>query len=60
MRTPRERALEDALRELEKANEAVCAGRTQRTYHQMLEDGQGDDLLRLDEARSKARSLLSK
>lgn len=60
MRTPREKALEDALRELEEANDAICSGRTQRTYHQMLEDGQEDDLLRLDKARSKARSLLPK
>ena len=52
--------LRQALRELEDANEAVCAGRSKAAYDAMLAAGQGDDLLRLDRARAAARALLSR
>lgn len=45
-----------ALRRLEQACDQVAASRTQTTYLAMIDSGQGDDLLALDEARAHARS----
>ena len=51
--------LRAALRELEQANEALAASRPQAAYSAMIAAGQGDALLRLDRARSRARALLA-
>lgn len=50
--------LADALTALESANEALAAGRTQAVYLAMLDAGQQDALLALDQARTKARTVL--
>lgn len=51
--------LREALAELEAANDALCAVRSQATYDQMIADGNEDALARLDEARSKARAAIN-
>lgn len=51
--------LRAALRELEDANEELCAGRSQAAYDAMVTSGQSDSLLRLDRARRAATELLS-
>ncbi len=53
------RTLVEVIRNLEQAYEAVCAGRTQAVYDQMIADGQANDLLHLDNARRKAREAIS-
>lgn len=50
--------LRAALKELEGANGALCTARTNEQYLRMLDLGQQDALLRLDEARQAARELL--
>lgn len=50
----------DALRNLERANEEVCAARTVRTYHSYVSDGAEPLLLGLDNARERARAFLSR
>lgn len=58
--TARERALANALLELEDANSTVCALRTDELYDAMIRvPGMSDALIRLDDARRLARSLLS-
>lgn len=47
-----------ALQDLEAANDALCAARTQDQYDAMLALGQQDLLLQLDTARRRARSAL--
>lgn len=50
--------LREALARLEGANEALCAGRSLRTYNALLADGRADQLLFLDDARKAARAAL--
>lgn len=63
-RTPdmatRIRELEEALRWLERANDALCANRSRETYTRMLDvDKATPFLVDLDEARHNARALLT-
>jgi hypothetical protein len=52
--------LVSALDELEEANDALCAKRSNATYDSIiLGDGCRDELERLDEARRAARTTLS-
>jgi hypothetical protein len=54
----RDKVLE-ALKELEDANEALCATHSTSTYHRMIDaDHAGDALEELDAARRRARSVL--
>lgn len=56
--TVRERALMDALSELEATNETVSALRTNDLYDAMVRvPGMADALARLDDARRRARSF---
>ena len=52
-------SLRAALDRLEKANEALCALRTQKQYLSMIDSGQQDALIELDAARGAAREALS-
>lgn len=55
----RVKELEGALMRLETANDALCAKRSRATYLAMIDnDGCGDELLALDNARDLARSAL--
>lgn len=57
--TDRIKALEDALRKLELANDRVCGARSQRVYNLMIASGMSDALLELDCARAEARAALA-
>jgi hypothetical protein len=48
--------MKEALRELEAANDTLCAIRSQAAYDQMIADGNGDALARLDRGRLNARA----
>jgi hypothetical protein len=53
-------ALVEALQELEDANDALCAKRSEETYLRMIDaDRCGDELEALDDARDKARAALA-
>lgn len=56
--SPIELELRQALHDLEAANEALAATRSQEVYDQMIADGQSDLLVNLDNARRRARTLL--
>lgn len=47
-----------ALAELEEANDALAARRTSAQYADMIDMGQADYLIRLDNARRNARRIL--
>ena len=57
--TDRIKALEDALRKLELANDRVCGARPQRVYNLMIAGGMADALRELDCARAEARAALA-
>lgn len=50
--------LQVVIKDLELACEQLAAGRSDRAYHTMIEDGQSNALLRLDVARAAARAAL--
>lgn len=52
-------AMRKALSDLEKANEELCAVRSARTYHSIVQDGAEELLLLLDNARKDARDALA-
>jgi hypothetical protein len=54
----RYKVFELALRELESANETLCAARTKAQYLSLVDAGQEPLLERLDSARRNARSVL--
>ncbi len=51
--------LKDALKEMEEANQALCAARPQAVYDALIRAGQADLLGALDSARKKARTALT-
>ena len=57
--TEADKAMYEALKTMEAANEALCAGRPQNVYTAMLAAGQEDALLNLDHARRAARAALT-
>lgn len=50
----------EALEELEQANEDLASTRPRAAYDAMIDGGQEDQLLTLDQARAKARAALGK
>ena len=53
--------LEKGLEQLEAANQRLASTRSSETYHMMLTDNGAEDALEaLDDARSRARSLLNR
>jgi hypothetical protein len=51
--------LEAALRQIEAANEELCAKRSSATYQSLLNDGAEGELSALDDARRNARQALA-
>lgn len=52
--------LVEGLRELEGANEELCHNRSADTFTALIADNRSDQLVRLDQARARARILTRK
>ena len=59
MNAERIKALEEALRALELANDRLCGARPQQVYDLMIASGMADVMLELDRARATAIALLA-